>query len=98
MRGWLPLPTEIAVLEKQTKLFVVQHPGRAPQQVDFGDYCRLDPSGTRVWYSVSTAKGSSGGAAVDSAGQLFALHNAEVEPREGLEGTLNQGIRIDLIA
>jgi len=99
VRGWLPLPTEeLDVLGKDRRILVFQHPGKAPQQFDVGDFVQLDASGTRVWYSVSTAKGSSGGAAVDSEGKLFALHNAEVVPRPGLTEEVNQGVRIDLIA
>ena len=94
-RGWIPLPKAIDVLNGKRLILVFQHPQARPQQVAFGDYDRLDPSQTRVWYSASTAHGSSGGAAVDDKGNLFALHNAEViEP--GLK--LNQGVRMDLIA
>jgi S1-C subfamily serine protease len=97
-RGWLLLPGEdLGMLEGQRRIIVFQHPGRAPQQFDIGDYVQMDLSGTRVWYSVSTAKGSSGGAAVDTDGRLVALHNAEVEG--GPAGQrLNQGVRIDYIA
>jgi hypothetical protein len=101
VRGWLSLPNNIDVLSGGKRIIVFQHPGKAPQQFDIGDFVQLDPSSTRVWYSVSTAKGSSGGAAVDSEGRLFALHNAEVQvgfcaPADGKR--LNQGVRIDLIA
>src|SRR6185369_15381721 len=97
-RGWLLLPgEELDLLGGQKRVIVFQHPGKAPQQFDIGEYVRMDLSGTRVWYSVSTAKGSSGGAAVDTEGRLFTLHNAEVE--EEPEGKhLNQGVRIDYIA
>lgn len=99
VRGWLPLPDgELDVLGEQKRIVVFQHPGTAPQQFDIGQFEQLDPSATRVWYSVSSAKGSSGGAAVDSEGKLFALHNAEVKPRDGLAKQLNQGVRIDYIA
>jgi hypothetical protein len=97
-RGWLALPNDIDVLTTNVRVIVHQHPGAAPQHFDIGDYVRLDPSATRVWYSVSTARGSSGGAAVDSEGQLFALHNAEVEGAGEGGRRLNQGIRIDKIA
>ena len=98
LRGWLPLRDTIDVDSKR-RIMVFQHPGKAPQQFDIGDYVQLDPSATRVRYSVSTAKGSSGGAAVDSDGLLFALHNAEVEQVAGVAAgnRLNQGVRIDLI-
>jgi Trypsin-like peptidase domain len=97
-RGWLLLPSAIDVLTTNVRVIVHQHPGAAPQHFDIGDYVRLDPSSTRVWYSVSTARGSSGGAAVDSEGHLFALHNAEVEGTVEEGRRLNQGIRIDKIA
>ena len=102
MRGWLSLPQQaLDVLgAKGKRIIVFQHPQKAPQRWDIGDYERLDLSTSRVWYRVNTAHGSSGGAAVDSDGQLFALHNAEVrtvdETLAGLK--LNQGVRIDKIA
>jgi hypothetical protein len=98
IRGWLPMPQAIDVLGQQKRIIVFQHPETAPQQFDIGDFVQLDRSGTRVWYSVSTAKGSSGGAAVDSDGQLFALHNAEVQAQVTGQKRLNQGVRIDRIA
>jgi hypothetical protein len=55
-------------------------------------------TGARVWYSVSTAHGSSGGAAVDSEGHLFALHNAAVADSLNQGQKMNQGVRIDNIA
>jgi hypothetical protein len=96
-RGWLSLPDEINIVHAVgQKLIVFQHPNRKFQSLDFGDYKKLHPSQTRVWYAVSTAHGSSGGAAVDSKGTLFALHNATVtDPTDA--ATLNQGVRIDLI-
>jgi hypothetical protein len=99
-RGWLNLPSNIDVKSEQKRIILFQHPGTAPQQYDIGDYVSLDRSKTRVWYSVSAARGSSGGAAVDTEGQLFALHNAEVQAAVvAVEGKrVNQGIRIDLIA
>jgi hypothetical protein len=99
-RGWLDLPGAIDVTVLNQRILVFQHPGTAPQQYDIGDYLHMDRSKTRVWYSVSAARGSSGGAAVDTNGQLFALHNAEVQAAAGTYNgpPRNQGIRIDLIA
>ncbi len=99
IRGWMSLPDDIDVVTAAQRILVFQHPGAAPQQFDIGDFVRLDPSGTRVWYSVSAARGSSGGAAVDKQGNLFALHNAEVnEDVCRFNGRrVNQGIRIDYI-
>jgi hypothetical protein len=95
-RGWLTLPPTINVQIQSQRIVVHQHPGAAPQQFDMGDYVGLDPTGTRVRYTVSAARGSSGGAAVDVKGNLFALHNAEVRPI-GIP-PMNQGVRIDKIA
>ena len=92
-RGWLDVPAAIAVNVPNQRIVVHQHPGAAPLQFDIGDYMGLDPTGTRVRYTVSTAHGSSGGAAVDLDGSLFALHNAEVQ---GVRQ--NQGVRIDKIS
>jgi sugar lactone lactonase YvrE len=82
MRGWFSLPDAIKAMTPEQRVIIFQHPLRAPQATDVGQYEQLDPSGTRVWYAVSTAEGSSGGAAVDSDGRLFALHNAVVESDE----------------
>ena len=92
-RGWLTLPDAVDVLT-QRRIIIYQHPGRAPQQFDIGKFVDRDCTNTRVRYTVSTAKGSSGGAAVDSQGNLFALHSAEVKTKVGQ----NQGVQIDLVA
>lgn len=92
-RGWLQLPENINVLIRDKRVIVHQHPGAAPQQFDIGDYVGLDRTATRVRYTVSAARGSSGGAAVDIEGNLFALHNAEVQPLGN--PPMNQGVRID---
>ena len=100
MRGWLPLEDFIDIENAGKRILVVQHPEAMPQLLDIGDYAGMDPSGTRVRYSVSTAKGSSGGAAIGTDGRLFALHNAEVKQNNnGPLGVkrVNQGVRIDLI-
>ena len=99
-RGWLPLEDFIDIENAGKRILVVQHPEAMPQLLDIGDYAGMDPSGTRVRYSVSTAKGSSGGAAIGTDGRLFALHNAEVKQNNnGPLGAkrVNQGVRIDLI-
>lgn len=97
IRGWLPLEDVIDVDSAGKRLLVVQHPSALPQLFDIGNYEGMDPSRTRVRYSVSTAQGSSGGAAVGTDGRLFALHNAEVrDPAPGAK-RVNQGVRIDLI-
>lgn len=99
IRGWLPLPTQIDILTPQKRIMVFQHPGGVAQQFDIGDFLQTDASLTRVWYSVSAARGSSGGAAVDISGELFALHNAEVRcPPAPANLKINQGVRIDYIA
>jgi hypothetical protein len=99
IRGWLQPEESIDVLTAHKRLLVFQHPQALAQQFDVGDYVQLDPSSSRVWYTVSTAHGSSGGAAVDTDGRLFALHNAEVNAvvPAALGRRVNQGIRIDLI-
>jgi hypothetical protein len=98
-RGWLELPKGKIDTLGQKRILVFQHPQAAPQQWDVGEFVQLDPTASRVWYSVNTAHGSSGGAAVDSQGQLYALHNAEVVNAPGSPAgkKINQGIRIDSI-
>ena len=101
IRGWLELASQIEFL-KDRRIIVFQHPGQSHQLVDIGEFVQLDPTSTRVWYTVSTAKGSSGGAAVDTEGRLFALHNAEVDKEVTVLAAngrrVNQGVRIDRIA
>lgn len=99
-RGWLDLPKEQIDTMGNKRIFVFQHPQAAPQQWDMGDFVQLDPTGTRVWYHVNTAHGSSGGCALDIDGQLYALHNAEVDTGANgpPEKKLNQGVRMDKIA
>jgi len=92
-RGWLTLPETVDVLTKQRRVVVHQHPAKSVLSLDIGEYVDRDPTLTRVRYKVNTAKGSSGGAAVDSDGHLFALHESEV--LNDLEK--NQGVQIDLI-
>jgi hypothetical protein len=100
LRGWLALPRNVNYLGGGDRpIIVAQHPQGAQQLYDIGGYDQLDPSQTRVWYRVNTAHGSSGGAAVDKACQLFALHNAEVrDPSRLRDPRMNQGVRIDKIA
>lgn len=96
-RGWLPLPELIDVLTQGQRILVYQHPDRAPQHFDIGEFRARDATQTRLRYTVNTAHGSSGGAAVDSKGQLFALHSAGLE--EVVNGKrLNQGVQINLVA
>jgi V8-like Glu-specific endopeptidase len=99
VRGWLTLREDQVDTLNKIRVLVFQHPGKAPQQFDVGELQSADPSRTRLWYTVSTAKGSSGGAAVDLDGRVIALHNAEVQPQPGGPGDpqINQGIRIDRI-
>lgn len=98
MRGWLPLPTDQCNFLANSRVLVFQHPGGTSQKMDVGEFVQLDPSNTRAWYSVNAAHGSSGGAAVNGNGDLFALHNADVQtPPTGL-AKVNQGVRIDMIA
>jgi hypothetical protein len=98
-RGWLKLPDEIDLINPMKRLILYQHPQKSPQQIDVGDYIERDPSNTRVRYRLNAARGSSGGAAVDMQGQLFALHTAAVVADAAQpEKKMNQGVRIDLIA
>lgn len=97
-RGWLPLDSEVSFLDNLgSRLVVFQHPGGAEQLWDVGVYSDMDPSKTRIWYSVNTERGASGGPAVDSRGRLYALHNASVHGQNGVNRKLNQGVRVDVI-
>ncbi|HXH42181.1 MAG TPA: trypsin-like peptidase domain-containing protein, partial [Thermoanaerobaculia bacterium] len=96
-RGWLHLPEAIEVAPDR-RIILHQHPEKAPLQFDIGRCKGPDPTKTRVRYTTSSGKGSSGAAAVDINGQLFALHTASVVPDHDVPERLNQGVRIDLIA
>lgn len=101
-RGWLQLSNAIDTLAGK-RVIVLQHPQKSHQLFDIGDFWKLDPSTTRVWYAVNTGFGSSGGAAVGMDGRLYALHVAEVKAKNNngalmyLERKVNQGVRIDKI-
>lgn len=97
LRGWLSLPKDRQYVAKE-RVILFQHPQGAAQQFDIGEVHNLDPSRTRVWYRVSSAHGSSGGAAVANDGTLLALHNAQVDSPPGPQDPVNQGVCIDLIA
>jgi hypothetical protein len=101
-RGWLSLPGSQLDYFGQRELLLFQHPGQLRLKWDKGPIVQLNPDdNTRVWYDISSAKGSSGGAAVDPRGRVYALHNASVTrstaPKPPAR-TWNQGIRIDRIA
>lgn len=101
LRGWLTLDSDISYFDDVGKrLFVLQHPGGAEQLWDVGVYAQLDPSETRIWYSVNAERGASGAPAVDKKGRVYALHNAAVRSGPAVEAGMlvNQGIRIDLIS
>jgi len=99
-RGWLTLEQAID-LNDQPRIILFQHPGQLPQVFDMGPFHSLDTSKSRVRYWLNSAEGSSGGAAIDVTGKLFAIHNATVleKGKNVTQGdrTLNQGIRIDQI-
>ena len=99
LRGWLSLPPKDRQYVPNERVILFQHPQGAAQQFDIGEVHNLDPSGTRVWYWVSSAHGSSGGAAVANDGTLLALHNAKVDSPPGpTDRPVNQGVCITLIA
>jgi hypothetical protein len=98
LRGWLSLDSGVDFLQGiGSRLVVLQHPGGAEQLWDVGIYQKLDPSETRIWYSVNAERGASGGPAVDKQGRLFALHNASVRDATRQPDVVNQGVRIDCI-
>jgi hypothetical protein len=93
-RGWLSLASGVDYTTNGTRIVVLQHPQGSHQLFDIGEFSKFDPSKTRIWYTVNTDYGSSGGAAIDKLGRLYALHNASVK---GLAEQVNQGVRIDVI-
>lgn len=93
-RGWLSIQTGVNYLAG-TRIIVLQHPQGSHQVFDIGEYHGYDPSETRIWYTVNTDFGSSGGAAIDKEGRLYALHNAAV--KDPTRAKVNQGVRIDKI-
>jgi hypothetical protein len=93
-RGWLNLASGVDYAMNGTRIVVLQHPQGSHQLFDIGEFSAFDPSKTRIWYTVNTDYGSSGGAAIDKLGRLYALHNASVKGQQQL---VNQGVRIDMI-
>lgn len=99
-RGWLSISPGPGTPDQGKRVVLVQHPGEQHQVFDLGEvYGSLLIK--RVWYWLNSARGSSGGAAVDTDGKLFALHNASVTTSTvpmTPNRCLNQGILIDPIA
>jgi len=98
-RSWISLP-DIAVpgqLKRDERLIITQHPSGQPQCLDFGRYERLCPSQTRIFYSVSTAPGSSGAPCFNQEFQLVGMHNARFQPADVPRPIANQAIRFDSI-
>jgi trypsin-like peptidase len=100
-RGWLSIGQETGPPNPGTRVVLVQHPGEQHQVFDLGQvhsWLLIK----RVWYWLNSARGSSGGAAVDTEGRLIALHNASVTtstvPAAADDRCLNQGVLIDPIA
>jgi trypsin-like peptidase len=95
-RGWLNVPPSVDVINVGRRLIIYQHPRMAPQQIDVGKYEGQNGTESRVRYTVRTAGGSSGSAAIDTSGDLFALHAASTEIKIGGDD-VNEGVRIDFI-
>lgn len=93
-RGWIELNRNAEGGAFRPRIILMQHPDGRPLLHDVGEFDSFDSSETRVRYTLNAARGSSGGAAINKNGQLYALHNARVlyESRP-----LNQGIRITKI-
>jgi hypothetical protein len=101
-RGWLSLPPAELNYFGTRELLLFQHPGQLRLKWDKGPIVQLNPAdSTRVWYEIWSAKGSSGGAAVDPRGRVYAIHNASVTRSTAPKPPArpwNQGVRIDRIA
>ncbi len=99
IRSWVRLP-DIHLpgkLARDERLVITQHPGGAPQCLDFGRFERVCPSNTRIFYSASTAPGSSGAPCFNQQFELVGMHNAKFQPAGHPVAKSNQAIRFDSI-
>lgn len=99
IRSWIRLP-DIRLpgrLARDERLVITQHPSGAPQCLDFGRFERVCPSETRIFYSVSTAPGSSGAPCFNQQFELVGMHNAKFQPDGHSVAKANQAIRFDSI-
>jgi hypothetical protein len=96
-RAWitLPDPQSTGKLVRDERLVITQHPAGQAQCVDFGRFERMCTSQTRMFYSVSTAPGSSGAPCFNRAFELVGMHNAKFQPKGHV--LANQAIRFDRI-
>ena len=84
-------------LARDERLVITQHPAGAPQCLDFGRFERVCPSKTRIFYSVSTAPGSSGAPCFNQQFELVGMHNCKFQPDGHPVAKANQAIRFDSI-
>lgn len=77
-RGWLAIPDFPNNFERDTPLFIVQHPNKEPMKLalDTEGIIGLNRNGSRVLYRTNTEPGSSGSPCFDQNWQLIALHHS----------------------
>jgi hypothetical protein len=97
-RKWIDLAPDTVPqgLRYDDRIIIPQHPGGKPMRIDFGRFREIDKTDTRIRYSTSSAKGTSGAPCFNQNFKLVGLHNAYVGPEAA--PLANQAIRFDHIA
>jgi hypothetical protein len=96
-RGWLDLPDQIATLDPQAPLVIVQHCDGVPLKmaIDTDAFLGFVGNNMRIRYTTNTKPGSSGSPVFDFSWNLVALHHVGDPAYQGPK--FNQGIPINLI-
>jgi hypothetical protein len=97
-RGWIEIPSQPSVPEKNMPLMIAQHPDGSPMKLAFDtdSVIGLTREGRRVRYTTNTERGSSGSPCFDIDWTLVALHHMG-DPAWKRVPEYNQGIPIGLI-
>lgn len=100
LRGWIQVPDEKYAFAKDSGIYIVQHPDGLPMQValDTQGVIGANATGTRVRYTTTTERGSSGSPCFSPDWELIALHHSG-DPQYASLGTgvYNQGIPVRAI-
>jgi trypsin-like peptidase len=99
LRLWVdpPEPAVPATLRPDHRILITQHPFGSIRLVDLGRFVGLCDSETRIRYTTSTEKGSSGAPCFNKDLALVGMHNAEYKPNGVRNTNSNQAVRFDHI-
>ena len=98
-RGWIQAPAAAHDFATSPALYIVQHPNGHPMQVAIDSHSVIKSSATRVRYTTTTEKGSSGSPCFSADWDWVALHHSG-DPKywkEGKKPEYNQGIPVTAI-